>query len=193
MTSHNSSDPIDQLKPEQLVQSGLDSKVEAIAGYDAIIWKIRSGYVAILYGLLTLLWGKETAPDFNLFVHKIDHWLPILFLIFGISLSAFVIDFGYVQKKLKVVVIRNILVEIAYDQTLSAEGKLVKELLHIAAEISFRKHSELTDQEKHLPKEARVDYEAKLRWDIKRILLPLYGTTPALSLIIFTVLKFLVY
>lgn len=46
-----------ELTLENLIAAALETKLGAIGGYDAIIWKIRAGYVAILYGALTLLLG----------------------------------------------------------------------------------------------------------------------------------------
>lgn len=36
------------LERDELVRQALDGKLQAIAGYDSILWKIRSGYLAIL-------------------------------------------------------------------------------------------------------------------------------------------------
>ena len=46
-----------------LIRSGLEDKVRAITGYEEIIWKIRSGYIVLLYGALTFVLGKEPIPD----------------------------------------------------------------------------------------------------------------------------------
>ncbi len=43
--------------PEQLISSALDIRMTAINKYDEIIWKVRAGYLAILY---TAPWGKRT-------------------------------------------------------------------------------------------------------------------------------------
>jgi hypothetical protein len=43
----------------QVIKSGLDIKLSMINKYDEIIWKVRSGYLVILYGTLTLFIGKE--------------------------------------------------------------------------------------------------------------------------------------
>lgn len=47
------------LSRDKLIQSGLDVKMNAIDRYDEIIWKIRSGYIVILYVALTLLMGSQ--------------------------------------------------------------------------------------------------------------------------------------
>ena len=43
------------LAREELIRAELDGKLKAIAGYDEILWKIRAGYVGILYGSLAII------------------------------------------------------------------------------------------------------------------------------------------
>ena len=47
------------LKGEQLIKSGLDDQVNAITGYENIIWKVRAGYVLVLNGALALVIGRN--------------------------------------------------------------------------------------------------------------------------------------
>lgn len=48
---------------QQLVLSALEAKLQAIGGYDSILWKIRTGYLVVLYGGLALLLGTAGAPE----------------------------------------------------------------------------------------------------------------------------------
>ncbi len=104
--------------------------------------------------------------------------LSILFLILGFSLSAFSVDYGYVRKKLRVIVIRDMLVDICYDPGCEFKKEL-RRLLHVAAERSLKKHFPDADS----------DYNQKLWWNLLWILLPIYATTPVLAIIIFWVYK----
>lgn len=53
------SETMKSITPDELIRSALDGKPQATSGYDAILWKIRAGYVAILYGALGLLLNKD--------------------------------------------------------------------------------------------------------------------------------------
>jgi hypothetical protein len=55
------------MRLEDLVEAALEAKLRAIFGYDSIIWKIRAGYTAAIYGALALtlgtrgLWAIDTS------------------------------------------------------------------------------------------------------------------------------------
>jgi hypothetical protein len=51
------------IRPAELARSALKAKLNAIAGYDTILWKIRAGYLAVLYGSLGLILGTAGSPD----------------------------------------------------------------------------------------------------------------------------------
>ena len=168
----------DTLVPEQLIASALDIRMTAINKYDEIIWKVRAGYLAILYTALTFLMGKADVRNLEDLAGNYAVSLSIFFLILGFSLSAFSVDYGYVRKKLRVIVIRDMLVDIFYDPECEFKGEL-RRLLHVAAERSLKKHFH----------DAELDYQQKLRWNFLWILLPIYATTPVLAVIIFGVYK----
>jgi hypothetical protein len=176
--------PGDRLTSEQLIKSGLEDQVNAITGYEGIIWKIRSGYVVLLYGMLTLVLGKDGIPNICALVHDFSHSLAIFSLILGLSLSVFLIDFGYVRKKLKFVVARELLIELAcninFDVRNKEDRELLKELLHIAGET----------RPKTLSDEARSEYKDKRRWNLLWILLPVYFTTPLMAIGMFILCRF---
>jgi hypothetical protein len=44
---------------DPLVRAELEGKVRAVGDHDVILWKIRAGYLAILYGSLGLLLGTS--------------------------------------------------------------------------------------------------------------------------------------
>lgn len=169
----------DGLTSEQLIRSGLDDQARAIAGYEGVIWKIRSGYIVVLYGTLTLILGEEGVPNVCAISHNFSQSVALFSLIFGLSLSVFLIDFGYVRKKLKFVVAREELVELACRLDFDIRDQRVrdklKKLLHVAGETRPAK----------LSKEARAEYKEKRKWNLFWILLPVYLTTPVLALSIF--------
>jgi hypothetical protein len=44
-----------KLTSDELIRAELRGKFLAIERYDSMLWKIRSGYVVVLYGALTIL------------------------------------------------------------------------------------------------------------------------------------------
>lgn len=166
----------DKLTSEQLIKSGLEDQVNAITGYEGVIWKIRSGYVVVLYGTLTLVLGKDGVPNICVITQDSGHSLALISLILGLSLSVFLIDFGYVRKKIKFVVAREMLIEFAcslnFDIRNKEDRERLKELLHIAGETRPSK----------LPEEVRLEYKAKRKWNLVWILLPVYLTTPLIAI-----------
>ncbi|HYY95796.1 MAG TPA: hypothetical protein VE713_14935 [Pyrinomonadaceae bacterium] len=106
---------------EELIRSQLQGKVRALERYDAILWKIRSGYVVVLYGALTILGGKDYRLAEGLGVNT------LLVLIAVVSISAFFVDLGFLLSKLRVVEARNSLSDMAFEL---ARGDLKADDLH---------------------------------------------------------------
>ena len=94
----------------ELIHEALSGKLKAIAGYDEIIWKIRAGYLAILYGALAILLGTEGISKWESIAEDPARMRALLLLIVGFSASVFLVDLGYVRKKLKVVVAYDLLI-----------------------------------------------------------------------------------
>jgi len=51
--------PNSEISVAESVRVSLEGKLQAIGGYDDILWKIRVGYPAVLYGVLSIALGKE--------------------------------------------------------------------------------------------------------------------------------------
>src|SRR5438045_3055420 len=92
----------------------------------------------------------------------------------NLSMSVFSVDFGYLRKKIRVIVIRDMLIEVAYDPNCAFKDKL-NLLLHVAAETPLRRRFEL----------AQAKYKSKLTWNLLWILIPIYATTPVLAVFIY--------
>jgi hypothetical protein len=162
-----------RLSSDELIHSGLSDQVTAIARYEDVIWKIRTGYAVVLYGALTLIIGKEGSRSF---AESPQHMVLIL-LVVGLSLSVFLIDLSYVRKKLKFVVAREMLIELAFKsdrdlETSDEDRDRLKAILHVAGETPPRK----------LPPQARREYRDKLVWNCLWILAPIYTPTPIIAL-----------
>jgi hypothetical protein len=55
-----------KLSYDELIRLELRGKLLAVERYDSMLWKIRSGYIAILYGTLTIIGGASgliSTPD----------------------------------------------------------------------------------------------------------------------------------
>lgn len=156
----------------QLIMSALEAKLHAISGYDAILWKIRTGYLVVLYGGLTLLLGTpEMSGSADVGVAS-GRMLPILLLVFGFSVSAFLVDFSYQRKKLRVVVAHDRLVDLAFLENYKDEALLMK-LLHITGEMSVES----------LGADVVKEYVARRNWNLVSVLAPLYSSAPLLSVL----------
>jgi len=122
---------------EELIRSQLQGKSRALERYDDILWKIRAGYVAGLYGLLTILSGKEF--ELSDLIGTLDKIEVLFYTAIGFSLCALSIDMGFLVAKLRVVQARNTLSELALDlaatrpRTATNISKL-KPLLHLSGE-----------------------------------------------------------
>ena len=173
MTENQSFIEGSEITSNALLRQALDDKVKAILGYEEIIWKIRSGYIVLLYGALTLLIGKEGMPNMFSVITNRSYALSLFSLIVGLSLSVFLIDFGYVRKRLKIIAARDKLVDLALNQKVTSND--LKGLLCMAGETA----------PKNFDAKIRNDYEEKRNWNLVWILLPIYMTTPLLAIIVY--------
>ena len=102
-----------------LIKDELDGKASAIARYDDMLWKIRSGYAVILYASIGLIAGlvNEGKIELNLITA-----FSISILIFGFSAFAAFLDYSFMRSKLRVVSYRDRLTKLAYERAKSATG-----------------------------------------------------------------------
>ena len=120
-----------------LIQRGLDGKNRAIAAYDEMLWKIRTGYVAVLYGVFTLVVSLGDMTQWPLSVEKAG--LVAITLITGFTLCAAVLDFSFLRSKFRVIQSKEELVKLALwlasDEELEAwEGTPLLTLLYNSGE-----------------------------------------------------------
>jgi len=120
----------------ELVRSQLEGKLKALDRYDYILWKIRSGYIVVLYGLFTILLGKDFELPQVIGIDTMPKFL--LYLATGISICALFIDLGFLLSKLRVVHSRNQLSDLALDlaHCESSENREdeLRPLLHLSGE-----------------------------------------------------------
>ena len=127
-----------RLTIDDLIRSELEGKVAALTRYDEILWRIRTGYVAITYGALVLLVGKESQALQKLLgpAGVLSSLVP---LACALSVAILLIDLSFLFGKLRVVHARNQLSDIALRRTASKSLSLtdttaLEGLLHMAGE-----------------------------------------------------------
>jgi hypothetical protein len=127
-----SSSEANSLTPAGLIRAELAGKHVALGRYDSILWKIRSGYLVVLYGTLTLIFGKtgEKGVDFAALNAN------MLLLISGFSLLGYFIDVSFRIRQLRVVAATNHLADQALKLATgeAVDSGLLRDLLHIAGE-----------------------------------------------------------
>ena len=86
----------------QIITDEISGKNKAIHAYDTIIWKVRSGYLTLIFAgwgiILTALIGKEIQ-----FLEAKPYILSMLLVSSGLSISGFSIDINYVRRKFRVI------------------------------------------------------------------------------------------
>jgi hypothetical protein len=88
---------------ETIILGEIEGKNRAIHAYDGIIWKIRAGFLALLFGgWATLLKGIVEASQAEPSQYRL---LAIGLMVFsiGFALGAWIVDRNYVQRKFRVI------------------------------------------------------------------------------------------
>lgn len=111
---------------EQIILNEIKGKNEAIQSYDQILWKIRPGYLTLIFaGWGFLLKGILDKID------TIDAWLrhldkvliPTLLVSIGLCVGAMIIDLGFVRRKFRVIAALNRMLPICTrDRTPGGQG-----------------------------------------------------------------------
>jgi hypothetical protein len=135
MTENSKNEP--KLTHAELIKMEISGKNRAQAGYDSILWKVRSGYAIILYGALSLIVTSIDRKVIILTPIKIAIIFSILIL--GFSVFIALIDYHFLKCKLRVVDANNKLMDIALQlsigQELSDEDRIrLSQLLHNSGE-----------------------------------------------------------
>ena len=120
-----------------MIRGQLAGKLVALARYDEILWKVRGGYVAVMYGMLAFLVGKESKVVEVLGSSNVIRTLfPISF---GLSVCALCVDLAFLLSKLRMVEARNRLSDLTAKKARGAqltqeEGEELLTVLHVSGE-----------------------------------------------------------
>jgi hypothetical protein len=125
------------LSRDGLIQRTLDGKDRAIAAYDGMLWKIRTGYAAVLYGVFTLVVSLGDKTKWPLSLEGAQ--LVALTLITGFSICAGTLDFFFLRSKFRVIQSKEELIDLALSlasgEPLEAwKGTSLNILLHNSGE-----------------------------------------------------------
>ena len=109
----------DRVSIDSLVKDELNGKAGAIAKYDEMLWKIRTGYAVLLYGAIGIVAGlvNQKAVSLNSRVA----WAAVV-LIMGFSVFGALLDYLFMVAKLRVVKYRDRLTELAWSRAMSKES-----------------------------------------------------------------------
>ncbi len=100
-----------QLTVTDLIKNELAGKSNAIANYDNMLWKIRSGYAVFVYASVGVITGLVNKKVLSL---DLNTSLSLSALLVGFSAFAMILDYSFMGSKLQVVSYRDKLVELAY-------------------------------------------------------------------------------
>jgi hypothetical protein len=156
-----------------MVTAEIEAKLKAILGYDEILWKIRAGYVGILYGSFALILGTNGIGQFSEFIADARRIRFLLLLVVGFSVSAAIVDITYLYKKVKVIVSRDY-IHYALLKDREALRKHLLVLMTISGEVPL----------KDLPTRAKQSFLQRFPFNVMSETLFIYGMPVFLSLLL---------
>jgi len=119
----------------QIVLGEVGGKNQAIHAYDAIVWKIRTGYLTLIFaGWAILLQGLTGEHGAQLPTQQSLGWGLYLFSL-GFTVGAWYVDRSYIQRKFRVILALDLLTE----RIVSAAGdckQMPADLLQVAGDNS---------------------------------------------------------
>jgi len=104
------------LSIDNLLKGELQGKAGAIAKYDEMLWKVRTGYAVLLYGAIGVVAGLVNQKAVSL--DSRVAWAAVV-LILGFSLFGALLDYAFMAAKLRVVKYRDRLTELAWSRAMS--------------------------------------------------------------------------
>jgi len=120
---------------DSLVFDELAGKSAAIASYDNMLWKIRTGYAALLYGSVGIIVGLVNKSILDL---SLSTLFALGLLIIGLSIFGAFMDLSFMESKLRVVNYRDELMELAFEKAKSGnwpeENKMLLQSLKNSGE-----------------------------------------------------------
>jgi hypothetical protein len=136
MGAGNSCSTATDLSEDELIRLELNGKDKAVFAYDSVLWKIRSGYAVILYGSIGLVFAFVSTDEGSA---PVQTFAVVSILIAGFSFFAFLLDYKFLESKLRVVQDRDRLIDLCIEH--ARQGPLgaperaeLQQLLHNSGE-----------------------------------------------------------
>lgn len=107
-----------RLSVDSLIKDALAGKAGAVAKYDEMIWKIRTGYAVLLYGAIGIVAGLVNQKAVSL-DSKVA-WAAVV-LVVGFSVFGALLDYSFMSAKLRVVKYRDQLIKLAWSRAVSKQ------------------------------------------------------------------------
>lgn len=133
-------------KLDRLVMDEIGGKNRAVHAYDSIIWKIRTGFLTLLFAawgiVLSSLIQSAQPVDVSNLILMFALWL----VSFGLSMAGFAIDRNYVQRKFRVIRDLNGLLEAVLNlepNDYAASLERVKPYLRVSGDSGDECYSEV--------------------------------------------------
>lgn len=154
-----------KLSLDVLIKDELDGKASAIARYDEILWKVRSGYVVLLYGAVGVVVALVNYEAITLTSRTA---VSVIVLVVGLSVFGALLDYWFISAKLRVVNYLDRLIESIYSRVTGGSLDVARsgELLECLKNSGERKE--------------RIDWKQRVGRSIPLIY---YGSTGALCAI----------
>jgi hypothetical protein len=109
----------DRLSADSLIRDALAGKSGAVARYDEMIWRIRTGYAVLLYGAIGIVAGLVNQKTVSL-DSKVA-WAAVV-LVIGFSVFGALLDYSFMSAKLRVIKYRDRLTELAWSRAISKQA-----------------------------------------------------------------------
>ena len=88
---------------EKILLNEIEGKNRAIHAYDGIVWKIRTGFLTLLFGAWAILLKGFVETSQARSSGHVDISLGLLVFSLGFALGAWLIDRNYVQRQFRVI------------------------------------------------------------------------------------------
>lgn len=133
---------------EEVISGEIQGKNAAIHSYDEMIWKVRSGFLTLFFGVWGLLLGamlKDTPQLLKDVPHSIVR--ALLLISAGLASGGMATDLNYVNRKFKVIYDLNRLLELIvkhpdFESRAEAHQRLLLSVMRVSGDTKGGKPSE---------------------------------------------------
>ena len=111
----------------QLLFNELEGKNRAIHAYDSILWKVRTGFLTLIFAGFGIILSGLIKDGVD--ISRAQQYLFVMLLVSsGLSISAIIIDINYLNRKFRVIRHLNKLLKVASTLDANPNEEKLKEL-----------------------------------------------------------------